>query len=176
MIIWADIPKDVILGALEKDSLEKGTFDMDSLDMRSLEKNSFEKGSFHDVCEAMADFYACCKLKLHFNIYMEIERFSLKDRFRLKKRTYDKIHLESEERYKKFNISRELPLEERTQHDHVYSFYRNKNDVTGWYMICFKDICRMDYLNYFDWDDFLTKIGWDNDEERWKYISYKNRN
>jgi hypothetical protein len=136
-----------------------------------------EKGSFHDVCEAMADFYACCKLKLHFNTYIKTRNTTiyLKERFSIKRKEYHTKHLKGEERYQKFNISRDLPLEERMQEDYVYGFYRNKEELIGWYTLCFKDICGMDYQNFFDWNEFLTEIGWDNDEERWKYIGYKDK-
>ena len=128
------------------------------------------KSSFNEVYEAIASFYACCKLKLHFNEYIKIENFSPIHKLSLKKRKYDKVHLHYEKRYNKLH-SGEIPLEERTEEDHIYEFYKDKDMLIGWYMLCFNEICTMDYQSFFDWNDFLAEIGWDNDEERRKYIS-----
>jgi len=132
-----------------------------------------DKSSFHDVSEAMADFYACCKLKLHFNEYIKIRGFLLRNIFYIKKRNQFRTYLDYEQRYNKLYSTKELPLNKRTSIDHVYEFYKNKNNLIDWYNLCFKEVCDMDSQYYFDWNRFLTEIGWDNDEERWKYIDYK---
>ena len=132
-----------------------------------------DKSAFNDVYEAVASFYACCKLKLHFNTYIEIKKFSLVHRSSIKKGKDNNAHLAYEERYNKFYVSRELPIEERNENDHVYEFYRDKDALLDWYSFCFKEISNVDYQKYFNWDVFLKEIGWDNDEERWKYIEYK---
>jgi tetratricopeptide (TPR) repeat protein len=133
------------------------------------------ESSLYNVYEALADFYACCKLKLHFNTYMETVNTHFKDRFRLRKKTYNTAHETGEERYQELYITRELPLNERKRFDYVYNFYRDKDALTDWYTFCFKEIADMDYQNYFDWNGFLEEIGWDNDEERGKYINYKKK-
>lgn len=133
------------------------------------------ESTFHDVYEAIADFYACCKLKLHFNTYMKIRYSSLLlERICFKRKKYKKCCLIYEKRYNKLYFSKEIPLNERVQADYVYEFYRDKNRLIDWYKLCFNEACFMDYQNYFDWDNFLSESGWDYDEERWKYISYIN--
>ena len=134
-----------------------------------------DRSSFYEVIEAIASFYACCKLKLHFNEYIKIRRFSPLHRLFSLKRPYNKAHLIHEKRYNKFYISKQLPLGEREEEDHIYEFYRRKDSLIEWYEFCFKDVCDMDYQHFFSWNDFLTEIGWENDEERWKYIDYKNK-
>ena len=139
-----------------------------------LENEADEKYPFYDVIEAIADFYACCKLKLHFNTYIKIYTENFPSFKIFKKNNYDNENLMFEERYNKLYNTREMPLTERTEIDHVYEFYKDKNALIKWYTLCFKEICGMDYMNYFDWSNFLEEIGWDNDEKRWKYIKYSN--
>ena len=137
----------------------------------SLEGNLGDKSHFDVVDEALVDFYACCKLKLHFNQYIKIE-------YGLKSIDNKAAHLFFEERYNKLYCSKQLSLDERTQDDYVYEFYRDKNAVIRRYELCFFEVCSgwgMDYQNFFDWNAFLTETGWDNDAERWKYINYKNK-
>ena len=132
------------------------------------------KSSFHEVYEALADFYACCKLKLHFNTCIKIIYFSFLGCFNSKRKKFFKnAHLAAEERYHLLYASRQMELKERDGRDYIYQFYRDKNVLIDWYMFCFREMCDMDYLNFFDWNEFLVEIGWDNDEERWKYIGYK---
>ena len=128
-------------------------------------------GSFHDVIEAFASFYACCKLKLHFNTYIKIKYFSLLHIIGLERRRYNKAHLVHKTRYEQLYFSREIPLNARVEQDYVYDFYRDKNQLISWYLLCFKDLCLTDYHYFFDWNEFLAETGWDNDEERWKYIN-----
>jgi len=130
------------------------------------------RSSFLDVYEAIASFYACCKLKLHFNMYVKL-RYMYSIRGSSRKCWTNEASEKFEKRYKKLCFSNELPLNKRSEEDHVYEFYRNKNNLIEWYNFCFRETCYMDYQHYFGWNSFLQEIGWDNDEERWKYISYK---
>ena len=72
-------------------------------------------------------------------------------------------------------MNQQLSLEKRKQVDYVYAFYRGRHAVTDWYMFLFKELCNVDYQHFFNWDDFLAEIGWDNDEERWKYIDFEGK-
>ena len=140
----------------------------------NLHDDEGKESSFYEVIEAIADFYACCKLRLHFDEYVKTSSFSPLNWFSAKRRNYyNNVHLSGEKRYIELYVSRQLPLKERMLEDYVYLFYRDKNALVSWYMLCFKDICNTDYRHFFDWDEFLAEIGWDNDEERWKYINYK---
>ena len=125
---------------------------------------------YYSLFEGLVSFYACCKLKLHFNEFMRIKNYSIKDNFQ-KKRKEDNCLL-YENRFNGFYVSEILPHEEREEKDFVYTFYRSKDALMECYMASFNYFSYSDYQYFFDWNAFLAEIGWENDEERWKLINY----
>jgi hypothetical protein len=131
------------------------------------EKIKKENPDLYAISDALAEFYACCKYKIHFNEYCKML-------FRNKKINKD-FCIVAENKYNiyinnNYDISLSLINNVNDIVSLVYIFYRNKNILNYFYDIMFNDYSLKN--EKFNWNDFLETIGWDKDDERWKYINY----
>jgi hypothetical protein len=119
----------------------------------------------YKLFEAIADFYACCKCKLHFNSWSEM---------RLNKYEKIKFKLNNENQCnyfeKRYNNIRESDMEIA---DYVYQFYRDNGKL----FLCYKELFnKYGYNKKFNWNNLLNEIGWSKNKDRWEHINYNNQN
>ena len=151
--------------------------------------------------EAMAHFFACCECKLHFSLWDEMAAYSFdKLRFKFKKKSKNKERMDYyENRFKDF-VQHKLREEELNIGDYVYQFYNDTQSLKRIYEKLFRNLIRKkeleklysrgmlseeEYLYFktllspidwetfkpFDWEAFLIRNGWNNKNERLKYLN-----
>ena len=148
--------------------------------------------------EALADYYACCKLKINFNTWCDIASYNLKIlRFKITGNNYCNIY---ENRLKRFE-NKEIIENDIDINDILYRIFKDSYYLMNIYNKVFNYIysnkkifkqnlkelknnylkgmfTREEYLSLklyikpeqFNWEPFLNEIGWDNDNERLKYL------
>jgi hypothetical protein len=124
----------------------------------------FNDGKSHKVNEALANFYSCCKCKLHFNIWREFYRVICLYRLdNLKFKINNDNHCNYYE--KRYDYIEEDDMEIA---DYVYQFYRDNGKL----FLCYKELfSKYGYNKKFQWINLLDEIGWRKNKDRWEYIN-----
>jgi hypothetical protein len=148
--------------------------------------------------EAMADFFACCKLKINFRNYLNINKS-------LNKITGVEDYKEETD-YNKWNKQfeeKKMNNKLLTKQDFVYTFYQNPHKMIEKYNVNFKQLLKTpkfekiqeikklyseqlltkdEYMSYkrdtrdirpkrYDWIALLKECGWDNKTKRIRYFN-----
>jgi uncharacterized protein YlbG (UPF0298 family) len=129
-----------------------------------IDKIPYEDNKSTLIDEAITDFYACCKCKIHFNSWceMRLNKFG-----RLKPKSNKENYCELYEQ--RNNVEKN----DLTLLDSIYQFYRDINKL----FLCYNELFKKyGYRKKFNWNNLLNEIGWSKDKDRWEYISYNNQN
>ena len=99
----------------------------------------------YKIIEAMANFYACCKCKLNFNLFCEIYVKYCKSKIKTNNESYSTYF---EQRYEKIEEN-DMEIE-----DYVYEFYRDNSKLLQRYKKLFKE---HGSGKKFNWTNFLNE-------------------